>query len=148
MAAKPSRFAPPEPGMPDLAAAAALALGVMTSTKLTSWGQVGSVVPDQVTLTDEQVDLLNTHRHLFGPLRPTTRAVGGVPGVPGLTLAVCDQCGRWLVQVVSAAVPSACLLTRGCAGTVWRATPAKKLSEPSPQPDPAIEPQFVPSDTF
>jgi hypothetical protein len=144
----PVRFAPPEPGTPDLVAAVALALAVMTSAKVTSWGQVGSAVPDQVDLTDDQVALLNAHRHLFGLIRPTVRATGGTPGVPGLTLAVCGSCGRWLVLVVSAAPPTSCLLTRDCSGTVWRATPAKRDTEPAPQDEPATESQFVPSDSF
>jgi len=51
-----------------------------------------------------------------------------------VTVAVCDNCGRWMLS--TGAVPRRCRLTTGCPGVTVKAVPAKPPKTAAPQPDP------------
>lgn len=108
--------------------AASLLLGVLRAARATCWDDLGGVLPATITLTDEQIDLLNEHREAIALLR---YGVGTT-----VTIAGCCQCLRW--ALVGPNSPEKCWLTHGCTGSVKRACAAARTKPDSP-PQTALE---------
>jgi hypothetical protein len=131
-----------EPGLPPFAEAASLAMGLLRAAKLAVWSefydaeQQAMILPWEVILTEDQLALLDIHQHLFAILRrslpvvkdPATKAEIE-PAQPGVTVAVCPVCQRW-IALSSGAAPARCTMRVGCGGKPVKAPAAKKVLAP------------------
>jgi hypothetical protein len=118
------RVADAAAGTPPLVAAAALALGILRVTKVTTWAELvaepSRLSDAALEVSSDQSALLNAHRAELAPLRVS----------PLVTLAACPVCERW--AVVSGGQPAAtCSLTLGCTGHPVRASVAARAKDPA-----------------
>ena len=126
------------PALPPLARAANLAIVLMKTAQsnvtLINRGRakagesllpegirsLADLTPENMTgfeITDEQRSLLEKHLDVLQYLRVPTDKNGD-----GVTVAVCDKCGRFSFLAFSSPSTKKCSLTLGCAGTPHKAT--------------------------
>lgn len=119
-------------GVPDLAAAAGLALQVLWLAGVPTWDEFVSAINDRdptvlaamrhVYVTDDQASLMNTHAGVLRHLRSN----------PLVTVVVCADCGGWLLMGAGQ-TPASCRMTKRCGSkTQVKAKPARKRVEPWP----------------
>ncbi len=101
--------------------------GIRSFADLTPENMTGFVLPD------EQRELLNEHLEIIQYLRVPTDRDGD-----GITVAVCDKCGRFAFLAFSAPSTKKCSLTLGCSGTPWKATTGQARA-PKAGDEPAAE---------
>lgn len=110
------RFTTPA-GVPDVVAAASLALAVMQAARAERWADVvarAREIARDIALTRDQVSLLNRHAGALALLRARSGSTASI--------AACPECGRF--QATASAVKK-CLATTGCTGNMVRAMPAR-----------------------
>ncbi|MDA8355017.1 MAG: hypothetical protein M0Z95_01650 [Actinomycetota bacterium] len=105
--------------------AVSLWLGVLAHCRATDPGEV-DVIPDDLTITDEQWATLCTHQSVLGLVRAAK---------PIVTIVECAVCGRW---GLASAGPTTgkCRLTIGCSGATTKSRPAKRVVDKPPAADP------------
>lgn len=101
--------------LPPLGVAVSLALSILRVAKVRSWRDLDGQLPDEVDLSDEQLDVLAAHQLPLTFLRSTRPKTATCPGLPGVGMYLCPDCGRWGL-VAAGPAPSGCTLTDGCAG--------------------------------
>ena len=121
-------------GAPEPVRAVSIGLALLKAARVQSWNELVDTLRtdnpsaarlDGIDLTRDNLALLDAHLGLLGLIRvvPGTRGNGHT-----VTVAVCDQCGQWLLS--AGAVPRRCRLTLGCQGAMIKAVPARH-----PKPD-------------
>ena len=114
---------------PDSVRAVSLGLALLKAARVETWEDLVDAMRaddqaasrlDGIDLTRADLELLDAHLGLLGLIRvvPGTRGTGYT-----VTVAICDQCGRWMLT--TCAVPRRCRLTIGCAGAMVKVIPAK-----------------------
>lgn len=109
-----------DPALPPHAQAASLVLAVLARAKVPSLDRLVEV-PWSVVLDDEQVALVQAHPAVCSWVRaktPDTEA--------NAYLTLCSGCQRCYLTS-SSAVPAACPVTSGCAGTQLRVPRAAEV---------------------
>lgn len=116
-------------GLPPLAEAVSLALGVLREAGVAHWADLPPVMPAHLRIDDRQYALLEQWSGYFalirfGPAVPKTE--------PGdyrrtITLAVCPVCGEHETVVTSAS--RRCRMRLWCEGAPVKAPPAKAAPE-------------------
>ncbi|MFC8797320.1 hypothetical protein ACFT2C_06280 [Promicromonospora sp. NPDC057138] len=104
-------------GVPEVVAAASLALAVMQSARAERWADVvadAREIARDIALTGDQVSLLNRHAGALALLRARSGSTASIAG--------CPECGRF--QIAASTVKT-CLATTGCTGAMVRAVPAR-----------------------
>lgn len=125
-ATKPIWFTAPDPdqaadpALPDHVRAmlhgVGLGVSVLAAAKVTSWADLGGVLPEPLRLTDAQMSLVNAHTHVVGLLRPKVK------------VSVCPVCGRW--QMYATTAPSRCNMTLRCTGKPVQAKAFRRAEVP------------------
>ena len=121
---------------PDPVRAVSLGLALLRAARVETWGDLVDALRaddqaaarlDGIDLTRADLELLDAHLGLLGLIRviPGSRGSGYT-----VTVAVCDQCGRWMLS--TGAVPRRCRLTMGCAGAMVKAAPARHPKPAAP----------------
>lgn len=110
------------PDGPPPVQAAGLALAILQRAKVAAWEELEGRLPNGVTVSDEQLELLNSQSHLLRLLRVRVTTDAWTGGT--VTVAVCPRCSRWLL-LSGGGAPSSCTLTRGCGGAPVKASAAR-----------------------
>ena len=121
---------------PQPVRAVSLGLALLKAARVETWDDLVAALRgddqaaarlDGIDLSRADLVLLDAHLGLLGLIRvvPGTRGSGYT-----VTVAICDQCGRWMLS--TGAVPRRCRLTSECPGAMVKAAPAKHPKPAAP----------------
>lgn len=105
-----------------------LGMGILTNAKVHRWADLNAVLPEHVRVTDEQLDLLHAVEPLLALVGVAVRKDG--VSEKGIKLAVCADCGRWLLMS-GGATPKRCTMTIDCGGAPVTIKPATAADQPA-----------------
>lgn len=124
--------------LPRLAQAVSLAFAVMDAGKAVKWEDLNSVLPMNIDLADDQIDLLRENEQTLVLLRYGVRDKSiNAQGVKTTPIVVCPVCERWMM--VGTTAPASCKMTLGCPGKPVKVSAAKKM-EPDAERMPLTTP--------
>lgn len=91
-------FVAPDPDHPPLLEAARLAYAILKRVKVVAWTDLPEDTwrlfeQYDILLSEQQIALLDAYDELLGYQRQSIAKRGDSPGVPGVKLAVCAECG-------------------------------------------------------
>lgn len=112
-------------GLPEVAQAASVGLGVLHHAGASRWDELGETMPEGLLVDEDQYGLLLAHSEVLAYLRLAGRSLSA-------TIAVCPNCGRWSVVK---APPRRCGLSSGCGGSPVKAPLPKTEKVDLPVPD-------------
>lgn len=129
MATAPFRFETPD-DLPPVGTAVALGLAILATAKERRWVDLPQGLEGlNVELSDEQREILERHEPKLAFVRGTIRSTDGREGRSAVTIALCDECGRWMLAG-SGSLPRNCPLTVGCDGKLAKVKQAKRVEVP------------------
>lgn len=114
-----------DPDLPEVAQACSLALAVLSECSVSSWRELCDGL-DKLSGTVYQkftrLAFVGWQEEMLDDFQPEFQYLSTSPLQ---TIAVCPQCGEWLV--LNSDVPKRCLMTLGCAGLPVKIAAAKKI---------------------